>query len=175
MPEPFTTAAISLRRSAILSIAALAALAACEQDPGSVEGDGYLVLELGHERSLADLDVRLVRELPKVAELDSVLGRACPTRTDSTADRLRAPERWERAWDERERILTGLTTHATTADARARFRIDSIPPGRYRLWADTTLGDTRWTWLVPVRVGAGQTARVNLTNGNPDENPFRCR
>lgn len=153
----------------------LPALLACEERPGTLEGDAYLVLELGHERNLADLPVRLVRDLPRMAELDSVLGRACPTRDDPAATRLREPERWERAWEERQRVLSELTVHETTTDGAASFRIDSVPPGRYRVWADTLVGETRWSWLVPVRVRAGDTARVNLSNANPDENPFRCR
>ena len=152
----------------------LTALAGCDDRPGSVEGDAYLVLELGHERSLAGLRVRLLRDLPKLAELDSLIGRVCPTRADTAATRLRAPELWERAWAERERILTPLAVREVVTDAGARFRIDGIPPGRYRLWADTTVGERRWSWLAPLRVRAGDTTRVNLSNANPDENPFRC-
>ena len=163
-----------MRRTGLVAMAVLAVVG-CSNPPGVVEGDAYIVLELGHERSLSAMRVRLVRELPKIAELDSVLGRACPTRDDPAADRLRAPARWESAWVDRERILSELAVGETRTDAAARFRIDSIPPGRYRVWADTTIGETRWSWLVPVYVRGGQPTRVNLTNGNPDENPFRCR
>jgi hypothetical protein len=37
------------------------------------------------------------------------------------------------------------------------------------------VGSDRWTWLEAVTVPDGDSARVDLTNANPDDNPFRCR
>ncbi|MBW3631141.1 MAG: hypothetical protein KY464_17860, partial [Gemmatimonadetes bacterium] len=58
---------------------------------------------------------------------------------------------------------------------RAEFAIDSIEPGEYRLWADTVIDAEHWTWLEPVAIEAGDSIRLNLTNANVDENPFRCK
>ncbi|HEU0053294.1 MAG TPA: carboxypeptidase-like regulatory domain-containing protein, partial [Longimicrobium sp.] len=137
-------------------------LAACgEAKPGAVAGDVFLAVDLGNEQSLANARVSLLADDP---ELDSTLAKLCPK---SAAER-------GSAWEGRARILGALVRKETVSDANARFAFDSVAPGRYRLWADTTLKGERWTWLHPVKVEAGDTARVTLSNDNPDENPFRC-
>lgn len=75
----------------------------------------------------------------------------------------------EQAWRERERILSAQARRTVTTGAQAEFALDSVPPGRYRLWADTTVGGARWTWLHPVTVRPGDTLRVALSNANSDE------
>src|ERR1700741_1723349 len=153
------------RSTAVLAAACLVVAGCGEPRPGVVQGDAFLAHDIGREVNLPGLRVHLVREPEEEAELDSLLARACPSPADST----RAA-----AWSERARILTPLVVRSATADGGARFRIDSVSPGAYRLWADTMVNDTRWTWLHPFTVRAGDSVRVNLTNSNPDENPFRC-
>jgi hypothetical protein len=154
-----------LRRVLLLALGA----AACgDARPGALAGDAYLVLDSGEEVSLAGMPVRLV---PESETLDSLLSQACPRRGGAAPDSAAQA----RAWRERARILSGQTSRTVASDAAAHFAIDSVAPGEYRVWADTTYGDTRWTWLHPVTVGAGDTARITLSNANPDENPFRCR
>jgi hypothetical protein len=155
---------------ALIPAAALLLAACGEPEPGVVEGDVFLAEDVGREVNLAGARVRLVRDLGRKAELDSLLARrACPTR----AGAVPGAGAQERAWRERGRLLDSLAVASATADARARFRVGAAP-GRYRLWTDTTVRGERWTWLQPVIVRAGETARVNLSNANPDENPFRC-
>jgi hypothetical protein len=77
------------------------------------------------------------------------------------------------AWAGRAELLGGLVQVVVSTDSLARFAAE-VPPGRYRLWADTTVGTTRWSWLQPVTLRAGDSVRVNLSNANPDVNPFRC-
>ena len=144
---------------------ALALLAGCGGGtPGTVVGDAYLAEELGKEVNLVGVPVRLVEDWP---ELDSALAQTCP-RAASEATR-------EQAWRARESILNERVRGAVVSNPEAQFAIDSVKPGRYRLWADTIIGDRRWTWLQPVNVRPGDTVRLNLTNANTDENPFRCR
>ena len=146
-------------------------LTACEgSSPGTIVGDVFLAEGLGREINVARLPLHLLEE---DAELDSVIARICPTREGAVATSRTAAQ--EQAWRERTRILEARVQKTVTTDAQARFRIDSVAPGRYRLWADTTIDATRWTWLQPVTVQAGDSIRVNLTNDNPDHNPFRCR
>lgn len=159
----------------LLPIFALVALTAgCGgRGPGVVQGDAYLAEDIGREVNLAGLTVRLV-EAGEKAELDSLLAReACPSRTGAAAPGAEAQAR-ERAWRERARILGARTVRTVTSNRGAQFVFDSVPPGRYRLWADTVVDSTRWTWLQPLRVRGGDTIRTNLSNANPDENPFRC-
>jgi hypothetical protein len=126
-----------------------------------IVGDMYLAVDLGNEANLAGARVSL---LPDEEELDSALARTCPRDTAGQAA----------AWAARARILGGRATRTVVTDAGAKFTLDSVAPGRYRLWADTTVGKERWTWLHPVRVASGDTTQVVLSNDNPDENPFRC-
>jgi hypothetical protein len=168
----------SIERAAARRAALLAALcgalgaAACgggESRPGTLVGDAYIVLETGQEVSLAGMRVGLV---PESETLDSLISQACPRREGAGAPDSAAQER---AWAERARILSAQASRTTSTDVAARYAIDSVAPGEYRIWADTAYGGTRWTWLAPVTVEAGDTARVALSNANPDENPFRCR
>lgn len=151
-----------------LALVLLLAAACGPPEPGRITGDAFLVEGIGREVNLAGLEVRLVAE---EEQLDSALARFCPTRHVPHPAPLALHER---AWTERERVLQPLVRATTTADRRATFVFPEVAPGRYRLWADTTLGEVRWTWLHPVRLMPGDTLRVQLSNANPDENPFRC-
>ena len=134
-------------------------------------GDAFLAQGLESEVNLAGMPVHLVTgdEL----QIDSALARLCPPRSGADSAAIAAAH--ARAWQERGRLLQARRTRSTTADAKAHFVFDSVAPGEYRIWADTTVGGDRWTWLADVRVRGGDTVRADLTNANPDENPFRCR
>ncbi len=146
------------------ALALLAALAACgDPEPGTIVGDVFLAEQMGQEVNLAGAPVHLI---PEAEEIDTTLARLCPPRQGGAE---------ERAWRERARILRARAQRTVRTNPRAQFVMDSVAPGRYRLWADTTVDGTRWTWLEPVRIRGGDTVRANLSNANPDENPFRCR
>jgi hypothetical protein len=148
-----------------------AALNACSHDtrPGVVVGDAYIATESGQEVNMAGLPVGLV---PEVEQLDSLLRTLCPRGADPAQPVDSAAQ--ARAWQGRGRLLSGRAARRATTDAGAHFRLDSVAPGKYRVWADTTYGGTHWTWLAPVTVAAGDTVKVALSNANPDESPFRC-
>lgn len=156
-------------RTILAGLCAALGLAACgDSTPGTVVGDAYIVLETGQEVSFGGLRVGLI---PEAEELDTMLARVCPRRDASTGVDSAAQEE---AWRRRARLLSRRAQRTVTASAAAQFVIDTVAPGEYRVWADTAYGGTRWTWLQPVRVRSGDTVRVNLSNANPDENPFRC-
>jgi hypothetical protein len=154
-------------------------LGACTHDAGAgrIVGDAYLVLDSGEEVNIAGRPVRLVEEDPA---LDSLLARICVERNARTAPLRRAGDsagvrrESERAWRERERTLEERTRRTAVTSPAARFVLDSVPAGRYRLWADAAVGGSRWSWLHPVRVRGADSVRVNLSNANTDDNPFRC-
>src|SRR5215212_4160514 len=155
----------------LLALGAAAALGACGSRPGTVVGDAYIVTDQGQEVSLGAMPVRLI---PESKAIDTLLAAACPRHrgaqpqaADTAAQAL--------AWQQRARILAPRVTRTVRANAAAHFAFDTLAPGRYRLWADTSYGGTRWTWLEPVKIESGDTVRVALSNANPDENPFRCR
>lgn len=157
-----------LPRAPALLLAAV--LAACSDGPqqGRVVGDVFVALASGEEMNFSGVPVHL---LPDSAVIDSTLARVCAQRTGRAAG---ADTSAARAWAERQRLLRGFVRRTVVADAGARFAMDSVPAGKYRLWADTTVAGDRWSWLEPVRVPAGDSIRVNLSNENTDENPFRC-
>lgn len=160
---------------------ALAASGACSGRPdyGALAGDGYVAMATGDQRNV---DPRTVRLLPDTLALDSALALICLKRAaelealgDSAAGAAgRAVS--DRAWQAREQLLSRHTLPvAVAAGATGRFTVDSLGNGKYRVWADATVGGERWTWLQPVEVRGGDTARVSLTNDNADEDPFRCQ
>lgn len=148
----------------------LALVVACaDAGPARLVGDAYLVLATGREVNLANQAVHLVEEHE---ELDSTIARICrETGMGAAAPISEAGE----AWGMREQLLKGLVRRSTRTDDAARYSMDSIPPGRYRLWADAAVGEERWTWLHPLVIRAGDSLRVNLSNGNMDDDPFRCQ
>jgi hypothetical protein len=118
-----------------------------------------------------------------VAEVDTVLSRVCVQRESGLA-RLReagdtasaAQARvLEDAWTVREGLLQERVLRSEVTDGGATFAFDSVAPGRYRVWADAVLNGERWAWLPRVQLRGGDTLRVNLSNGNVESNPFKCR
>lgn len=159
--------AAGVRRALLVPLAAL--LGACSDDrPAKLVGDAYLVMATGREVNLANQEVHLVEEQE---ELDSAIAKICRATGMGAAQAGRSDE----AWRMRAQLLNGLVRRSTRTDQAARFAMDSIPPGRYRLWADAAVDDERWTWLHPLRIRAGDSLRVNLSNGNMDDDPFRCQ
>jgi hypothetical protein len=155
----------------LLALSAAAALGACGSRPGTVVGDAYIVTDQGQEVSLGEMPVRLI---PESKAIDTLLATACPRHRGQPPAEVDTAAQ-ARAWQQRARILAPRVTRTVRADAAAHFAFDTLTPGKYRLWADTSYGGTRWTWLEPVKIGSGDTVRVALSNANPDENPFRCR
>jgi hypothetical protein len=154
---------------------------ACSRRPdfGALAGDGYVALATGEQKNV---DSRTVRLLPDALALDSALALICLRRQaaldalgDSAAGEAgRAVV--ERSWQERERLLSShVIPMRIDAGTHGGFAVDSLRAGKYRVWADATVGGERWTWLEPVEVLGGDTARVALSNTNADEDPFRCQ
>ena len=181
-----------------LGIFLLASLAAsCDRERyGEIVGDAYLVVDMGREVDLAGVAVHLVEELedqdstPRVENLDTILNNICVQRDRFIAraregvtggaaatDSLRALtlDAYARGWRARNRLLQGAIRRTVRTNERAEFAIDSIEPGEYRLWTDTVIDAEHWTWLEPVEIEAGDSIRVNLSNANVDDNPFRCK
>jgi len=155
------------------ALALLAATVACgkpDTRPGTISGDAYIVTEGGEEVSLASLPVAL---LPDTPQLDSALAAVCPRAANAATgvDSARQAE----AWQKRNQLLAARARQRATTDAGAHFRVAGVAPGAYRVWADTSYGGARWTWLAPVTVKPAGTAKVALSNANPDDNPFRCK
>jgi hypothetical protein len=105
--------------------------------------------------------------------IDAQLGDSDPTQrwTQLQIEQRRKIER-------RSQVLAQTTYLAAQADSdlQGRGALRGLAPGTYWL---TTLdtpaiaGDVRLRWDVPVRVAAGQTARIELSNLNAVEPPNR--
>jgi len=172
-----------LKRGHLLAAGALAVVVAagCSRRPsyGALAGDGYVALATGEQKNI---DSRTVRLLPDALSLDSALALVClrrQTDLDALGDSVagaagRAVS--DSAWRARERLLSRHTLRIPVAAAAGgHFTVDSIGAGKYRVWADATVGGERWTWLAPIEVLGGDTVRVTLSNTNADEDPFRCQ
>lgn len=160
----------------VLGAVLLALLGACGGDgPGMVAGDVFVVLDNGAELDVVGAPVRVIPDLPST---DTALAALCRTRRDALAagapDEARRRAVSEQAWAERARLLARGAVGGVYSAADARFRIDSVPPGRYRVWTDATVQGERWTWREPVQV-RGDSAHVSLGNHNADGDPFRCQ
>ena len=181
-----------------LALLLLLPLTACDGPKyGKVVGDAYLVMGMERELDLTGVPVHLVAELeddeetPRVEHLDTILANICVQRDRFIARAREAAEgrgaaaaeslavqtrdAYDRGWRARDRLLADAVRRTVRTSPRAEFFIDSIEPGEYRLWADTVIDEERWSWLHPVQIEAGDSLRVNLSNANVDENPFRCR
>jgi hypothetical protein len=158
-----------MRAGAVLLLATLAACA--DRGPGSVAGDVFVVLDTGEEVDAAGVPVRL---LPDHARSDTALARLCAARRDDLARAGDAEEALARGWEARSRLLEEEAQASAATGADARFRMDGVPAGRYRVWTDAVVQGERWSWTEPVEVRGGDTVRVSLGNHNADEDPFRC-
>jgi hypothetical protein len=182
-----------------LALLLLLPLAACWDRPryGKIVGDAFLVIDMEREVDLAGVPVHLVAELedddsnPLTLRLDSMLANICVQRDRfiarareeaegrgrAAADSLAvlARDAYARGWRARDRLLRDAVRRTVRTSPRAEFLIDSIEPGKYRLWADTIIDAEHWSWLEMVEIEAGDSIRVNLNNANVDENPFRCK
>jgi hypothetical protein len=161
-----------------LAVLAAAVLAACSRGPdtGTITGEAYVVDESGGQ---VNVDPRSVHLLRSAASVDSGLAVICVHRQRSQAaspDSTLSKAASDSTWAERAAFLSrrALPVHLAPRGS-ARFTIDSLPPGPYRVWADATVGGERWTWLDSIYVKRGETTKVSLSNSNPDEDPFRCQ
>ena len=160
-------------RHALAAIVLAAGLGVCgkpDTRPGTLVGDAYIVTEGGQEVSLAALPVALIPDTPQI---DTALAAVCP-RAASPAQGPDSAAQGQ-AWRQRNQVLSARARQSATTDAAAHFSIAGVAPGKYRVWADTSYGGARWTWLAPVTVKPADTTKVALSNANPDDNPFRCK
>jgi hypothetical protein len=155
-------------RKAVTAVLVLTSAAACGPDQGVIAGDVYLADDAFSELSLGLIPIHLIE--PSL-RLDSLLVAICFGREEllATDSAARAA-----AWEQRNSILREYVLQSTVADANARFVIDSVPRGLYRLWADTVVGGENRSWLQVVFVRTRDTTRINLSNSNLDDDPFLC-
>lgn len=181
-----------LGRRLCLVAAAAAGVAGCDRPThGTIYGDVYLAEDITSITDLTGLTIRLVVEPDRdTANLDTTLAAICTQRDRYIATSLGEPPETrrmnvdslgelgrdanERGWRARARMLAAFVSGESRTDERATYHIDSVTPGEYRLWADTVIDTRRWSWLRPVRIEAGDSVKLDLTNANSDENPFRC-
>jgi hypothetical protein len=165
---------------ALLSLAWIVAAAGCSHGPeyGKIAGEAYVALATGDQ---VNVNSRTVRLYPDVEALDSALNTVCKARQKELASPAAArPDSQqaisERAWAARNRTLAPRALAVrVTAGPHGAFAIDSVHAGKYRLFADAMVNGEHWSWLAPVEVKGGATTRINLSNDNADDDPFRCQ
>lgn len=66
-------------------------------------------------------------------------------------------------------FLIGLTISRAAIDSasagiNAHYRFDDVPPGRYALYSQWTIGENDYRWWVPISVQSGDSIRRDLDN-----------
>jgi hypothetical protein len=151
---------------ATLIIAELA-LAGCHGVPPTarVKGDVYLVMQNGDVKRGAGNEVRLVRNPDS---LRPAIDRICSQYADHLllvwrkTDSAVALERQTR--EAMRSLLLGATVGRASTGINAHYHLDSVPPGKYALWAETDIGDRHYTWFVPVTVAPSDSLTKDLDN-----------
>lgn len=63
----------------------------------------------------------------------------------------------------RTRLISSVLREGRTG-MEAHYRIDSVSPGAYGLWAETVIGDNFYQWFATTTVRAGATEHLDLDN-----------
>lgn len=166
--SPAAADKVLIRRSLLAAPLILIVSGCGDPEPAMIHGQVYLAEDPTSEQSLIGLRVHLI---PAVSQVDSSLMAICTGRKEILVSDTAARAE---AWSRRNEILNRYAIKETRTDATSAYMLDSIAPGRYHIWGDTTVGGHRWTWLERIRLMPGDTLRLPLSNANPDENPFRC-
>lgn len=62
-------------------------------------------------------------------------------------------------------LLASLSGRIADTGIDGHYSLDSLPPGNFILWAETTIGDRHYLWLRIAEVLPGQSSKVDLDNG----------
>src|SRR6266516_5538296 len=141
-----------------------------QQAGATVEGDVYLVTQGGDVKRGAGNTVRL---LPGQGPMHAALAKVCRDYfaakdrgfDDSTKvlDFITGslPALARLTHDRIDSILVSFTVAASPTGINAHYRFGRVNPGHYLLWAETQIGDNRYTWWAPivVRPQAGSVSK----------------
>jgi len=161
-----TLAIVALSASAGLSSAqATRANAPPGEHRGYIEGDVYLALRSGQVSKIAASTVRLVAADSAMA----ANGECADSAKDRSSD-YRVQDQLSAAF---MKHLVAGTVRSSPTGMEAHYRIDSIPAGRYVLWAEARLS-IPYHWLVPITVDSVGRQKVDLDNSNVSLGTMYC-
>lgn len=179
---------MSLAQSGLATaIAGAVALLAAPLGAQSIEGDVYLALNSGQTVKITANTVALVpgdsaladvRKLCRIDEPDSLTMLTSQTKgfpdeaTRKTIARL-SNTLWARN-DSVSSALRRRVLRTSPTGLAAHYKIDSIPPGSYALWAEGQLSGRPYAWLVPITLTNGQRKTVDLDNSNVINGAMYC-
>jgi hypothetical protein len=153
----------------------------------SIEGDVYLRTVRGETNKFsatpvalvpADSAIAMINRICRTAESDSLsllmnATRGLPDKATQQAIARWSSIMWARV-DSVSRALAALAMRRTRTGMAAHYRIDSIPPGRYMVWAEVQLVDRRMAWAVETAPVQGQQLQVDLDNLNVINGALYC-
>jgi hypothetical protein len=153
----------------------------------TIEGDVYLMLQSGQTSKISAAVVALVAADSAAADRLRVCHASEPDSFRILTESARgypdqktrdAIARWSNIfWTRNELVagsLRGRVLRSGRTGMEAHYRIDSVAPGSYALWAEAEVAGRRYAWLVPVTVAAGQRASVDLDNSNVINGAMYC-
>lgn len=153
----------------------------------TIEGDVYLALNSGQTVKVTANTVSLVpgdsaladmRELCQLDEPDSLTMLTSQTKGfPDEATRRTIARLSNTPWARNDSVYTALprrVLRTSPTSLAAHYKINSIPPGSYALWAEGQLSGRPYGWLVPVTVTSGQRKTVDLDNSNVTNGGMYC-
>lgn len=154
----------------------IAPLTGCQlKTTGSISGDVFLLMQNGDVKRGAGNTVLLLGPADSVV---AARARVCRSFGDQL---LAAARRGENLTPDTgllyvalDTALMRLTVASSKTGINAHYRFEGVRPGRYVLWAETTIGDNAYTWWAPVVV-AGDSVSADLDNSTEARATLYCR
>jgi hypothetical protein len=149
----------------VLILASLTtALPTCAGKPkaASVGGDVYLLMQNGDVKRGAANTVRLLADS---ASLRQAMDGVCPGSETTPEAKVRA---------QMAAVLLGAKVAESATGVNAHYQFTGLAPGQYVLWAETEIGDHRYTWWAPIALAAGDSAKKDLDNSTEADHLVYC-
>lgn len=130
-----------------------------------VEGDVYLTMRNGQISKIAGGTVRLIG-----ADSVDAAWRECDESAKGKDTQAQA-----KASEAFAAHLPGfLVEGSAKTGMQAHYKLDSLTPGKHALFAQTTIGTSHFSWVVPFAVTAGQSLTLDLDNSNVTQAGLYC-
>ncbi len=165
-------------RQLTLLLTLLTGIASCGPTSGRVQGDVFLVMQNGDVKRGAGNTVLMLGPADSVLAARTRVCRAFGEELLAAARKGGLPaDSGTLAKDLHGRLLgslVGFTDATSKTGINAHYRFDGVAPGKYVLWAETTIGENSYTWWAPVTVRGGDSVSKDLDNSTEARAVLYC-
>ncbi len=154
----------------------------------TIEGDVYLVLPNGDVKPIAGNTVRLLENTDEFQAArmnlcgeyqdrnEGLEQRYRRSRSTGGLSRLREEQRalMRRTVGEMTALLRSAAVGEVPTGMRAHYYFHSVKPGRYFLWAETSISGKPYQWWAPVTVVQDASLRKDLDNSAVARGQLYC-